>query len=348
MLKYIHTTIIICWAILSFGQESKLANEYFRSGEYEKAAVIYKKLYERQGSSPYYFERYVDALIATEDYKIAEEEIKRQIKLRPTHMQLYVTLGNLFERQFLPDKADEAYSNAIKNIPPDVNVINNLGSAFTRLAKYDMAIEAFLKGREMLNAEELFSYNLADLYKRKGDKPNMIKYYIIASTKNPQQLERYKMHFQRNLKSDEDLEELRKQLYEKIQANPDNIIFPELLEWVYIEKEDFDRALRQARSLDRKNNEDGLRVKNIGDIAFVAGDYDVAIKAYEYVTQNKSLNNSLYVSSKRALLQSKRKKVTNQYDYTFSDLDSLQVEYESFIDEFGVNSKTDGFGYGIC
>ena len=322
------------------GQDSRLANEYYQSGEYEKAALIYKQIFQKQPHSYFYFGRYIESLLALEEFEQAEKDIRTEIKKRPTHMQLYVTLGNLKDRQFLPDEAEAAYRQAIENIPADVSVISNLGNAFISLAKYDMAIEAYLKGSELIGNETLFAYALADLYKRKSDTANMIKYYIISSEKSPNQLERYKTYFQRSLNSDEDLEEMRRQLYVRIQQDPDNTVFPELLEWVYIEKGDYDRAFRQARSLDRKYSEGGFRVKNIGDIAYQAGDYETAIKAFEYVARNKSLNNQLYVESKRSLLKAKRNKITRNYDYSLADLDTLQLEYEKFIDEFGTNPLT--------
>lgn len=340
MKKLVSLFVLIFSSFLLNAQNSKLANEYYQSGEYEKAASIYKKLYINQPRAYYYFDRYIECLMAVEDYQTAEKDIKEEVKNNPEHVQLYVTLGNLKERQYLPEEADAAYQKAIDNIPPDVSIISNLGNTFTRRAKYDMAIEVFERGNQLLGNDRMFAYNLADLFKRKGDTPNMIKYYILASENNPGQLERYKTFFQKSLSTDEDLEEMRKQLYEKIQEDPENRVFPELLEWVYIEKADYNRAFRQARSLDRKYGENGLRVKRIGNIAYEAGDYDTAIKAFQYVIEDNGINNSLYVDAKRSLLKAKRSKVTRNYDYSKADLDTLQREYKSFIDEFGVNKLT--------
>lgn len=339
-MRYILFVILLCFSTILVSQDSRLANEYYQSGEYEKAASIYKRMYDAQPNSYFYFGRYIESLLALDQYQNAELEILRQIDKQPTHMQLYVTLGNVRERQFRPDEAEEAYRQAIDNIPPDISVISNLGNAFTRLTKYEMAIEAFEKGSRLIGNEQIFAYSLADLYNRKGDVAKMIKYYIISSENSPNQLERYKTYFQRNLDSDEDLEEMRRQLFIKMQDKPDNLVYPELLEWVYIEKGDYERAFRQARSIDRKNNEGGVRVKNIGEIAYQAGDYDTAIRAFEYVAQDKSINNSLYVEAKRSLLKAKRNSITSDYNYTESDLDTLQKEYESFIDEFGINTIT--------
>ena len=172
-------SVLFFMLMMSFSlssQDSRLANEYYQSGEYEKAAVVYKKIFEKQPASYFYFGRYIESLLALDEFDRAEKEIRDQIKKRPTHMQLYVSLGNLKDRQFLPEEAEEAYRQAIENIPADVSVISNLGNAFISLAKYDMAIEAYLKGSELIGNETLFAYALADLYKRKSDTPNMIKY----------------------------------------------------------------------------------------------------------------------------------------------------------------------------
>ncbi len=341
MKNFLVFLFLLCGSVMLTGQDSRLAHQYFQSGEYEKAAVILKKLFEKNQNSDYYFQKYIEALIAMEDYEKAESEVKSEIKKHPKYMQLYVTYGNLLERQFREEEANKQYDLAIENLPPDINIINKLGNSFLRLARYDQAIEVYKKGSEIMNNDRQFAYNIADLHKRKGEIKEMIKYYILASNTDIKQLDRFKTYFQRNLTTQEDKEELRKQLYEKIQEEPDNVVYSELLEWVYIEKSEYKKALRQARAMDRKYEEDGTRVKNIGDIAYTAKDYDTAIQAFEYVTQNKSINSDLYIEAKRLILQSKRKQITQKMDYTTSDLDSLQREYELFIEEFGINARTE-------
>lgn len=323
------------------GQDSRLASQYYNSGEYEKAASVFKKLYDKQPSSHYYFEQYIQSLLAMEDYKAAEVAIKKEIKAKPKHVQLYVTYGNLYERQYMPDEAVEKYRKAIDEMPNDVGVINNLGNSFTRLTKYDLAIETYTKAEKVIKNDKLFINNLADLYKRKGDIPKMIEYYIKAAAANPTQVARYKTTFQRYLPEKEDLEELRAQLYTKIQEDPESLVYPELLEWVFIEKEEYNSALRQARALDRKNEENGQRVMNLANIAKGSGDYDTAIKAYEYIIDKKGKANVHYVNAKAATLKTMRKKITRNFDHQPADLDSLEAEYEAFIAEMGINSRTE-------
>ena len=39
-------------------QDPRLAEQYYRNGEYEKAAVIFQQLYKKEPSRDYYFNRY--------------------------------------------------------------------------------------------------------------------------------------------------------------------------------------------------------------------------------------------------------------------------------------------------
>jgi len=59
--------LVIVWFALiapffSFGQDQKLAQQYFAEGEYERALVLFKKLTENTEGNTYFLERYGDCL----------------------------------------------------------------------------------------------------------------------------------------------------------------------------------------------------------------------------------------------------------------------------------------------
>ncbi len=340
-MKYLYTLIIFLLSLSLFSQDPNLAKEYYLSGEYEKAAIQYYKLYEKSNfKTEYYFTQYIQCLLADENYTQAEKDIKDQIKKRPQDVQLYVTYGNLYESQYLPEKADKEFRRAIDNLPNDRGVIQKLGSAFVRLTKYDLAEEAYLKGSKLLNDENIFAYYLADLYRRKGDTKQMIKYYLLTAGKNAGMINNLKTNFQRYLTTPEQYDELKLQLFEKSQNEPSNLMYQELLEWLYIQQENYNKAFAIARSLDIQSEADGAKVMNIGRVASNAKDYNTAVKAFEYITEEKGSLNTYYFDAKNELLTTKRKKLLQNYNYTSADMDSLSMEYKVFLDEFGINTRT--------
>lgn len=320
-------------------QDPQLANQYYNSGEYEKAADMYKKLFEDNGRNDYYFERYLNALMAMRDYKTTEKELKRELRRRPEAVHLNVTYGVLLELEFEPEKAEEQYQIAIKNLPKDRNSISRLGNAFVSRAKYDYAIETYEQGSSLLKSDNIFAYNLGDLYRRQGDNEKMIRYYLLSLLEIPGRLPSLQTTFQRYL-IEEDYEELIVQLYDLIQEYPDEISFPEMLEWVFIQTKQYDKALRQAKALNARLDENGLRIYNIGQVALNESDFETAESAFEHIVSNYGINSPYYFEAKKDLLIAKRRNLLERTEYTEADLRNIEKEYEAFIGEMGMNNQT--------
>jgi len=319
-------------------QKYRLAVQYYNSGEYEKAADIYQSLYNENPNNKSYFNWYIQCLLDLKSYDVAAKIIQSELKKTPSDVSLLVTYGNLLERQGYADKAKIEYRKAIDKLDPDPTNISNLANSFANLAKYDLAIETYLKGEQLSNIQNLFVYNLADLYRRQGDVKNMIKYYLITAEREPSSVN-IQTSLQRFL-TDDDYAELQRQLYQKLQEKPTIPHFGELLQWTFTQKKEYDKAFRQARALDRQFQENGSRVFYLAEVAFKDNDYDAAIEAYQYIVTNHGKNTSFYLDAKRGLLNSKRSKVTENFNYTKEDLLTLKTEYNSFLDEMGRNTQT--------
>ncbi len=339
-MKQIITTLffVIGFTLLISAQDSRLAQEYFSNGEYEKAAALYEGMYSKNPKNDYYFSRYLACLIELEEYDKGEEILKKQIKKNPKSYRLYLDYGNLYERRYEPEKSDEMYEKAIEKVGSDPNAIRSLASQFQNMTKYDLAIKTYEKGIKSGNSSG-FAYYLAELYRRKGDSEKMIEQYLVSLEETPTRISSLKTLFQRYFTEDDFLE-LQMQLYSKIQDKPDEEIFPELLSWVFIQKKDYKGALRQAKALDMKYEENGGRVFNIAQTAANDRDWNVAISGYEYIIENKGQGSSFYIEAKQESLKSKRLRLVDGYDYSQEELKGLEAEYEAFLDEFGRTKTT--------
>jgi TolA-binding protein len=277
--------------------------------------------------------------MALNQYQRCEDAIKKELKKTPKNIQLYVVYGNLLERQGKMDEAKEQFDRAIKKMPNERFFIARVAEAFADLTKYDYAIEAYEKGSELMKDKYIFSYYLADLYKRKGDIPKMITNYLNSLNANPGSLGTIKTYFQRYL-GENDYNELQTQLYARVQDTDTTTHFQELLSWVFMQRKDYKNALRQMKAIDRKLNENGARVFNLGNIAADDKDYDSAVSAYDYIITEKGKENSFYIDAKRELLSSKKRKIVEGYHYTKEDLLGLAQDYQIFLAEFGKKSET--------
>lgn len=331
------TLLAILFVSLLAAQNSRLAQQYYQDGEYEKAAQLYLELFEVNQRNDYFFDRYITCLMALENYNEAEVAIKKQLRRTPQAVKLYVTYGRLLEEQFQPDAAEQQYQKAISQITGDQYQVTQLANTFMQLTKYDYAIAAFERGADLLGDPEVFAYNLGDLYRRKGEPAPMIQNYLNAVTANPQRAKQVKTIFQRYLNKD-GLLEAQRQLYARIQeADINDPTFPELLSWVFIQRKDYRAALRQARALDKRLDENGDRVYDIGKLAANDKDYETAIAAFDYIVEDKGISSTRYLDAKRESLVTRRRALTDGYDYTEEDLRILEAAYETFLEEFGSN-----------
>jgi tetratricopeptide (TPR) repeat protein len=335
--------VLLVSAVDAFSQNARLAEEYYRTGEYEKAAIVFKQLYDKSPTSDYYLNRFIDSKMALKDYDEAMELIQSAIKRDPKVVSLYVQLGSIYERLGKVDEANAEYRRAIDNMPSDQFQINRLANAFMTQTKYELAVEVYLQGNKVLKDDGLFAFNLAELYRRMGEREEMMRYYLIALEMNPSQINNVRNIFSREL-TDEDLRTLQALIYERIQVLGDEgELYPELLEWVFIQRKDYKNALRQVKSLDRKNMENGSRVYQLGSTASFAKAYDEAIEAFDYIVKEKGPTSPYYVAAKQQLLDNKRKQLAEKRALNEIALDELEREYISFLEEYGKNRETASF-----
>jgi tetratricopeptide (TPR) repeat protein len=325
-------------ALTVFAQNQKLAQEYFKNGEYEKAGSIYSQLWKKSPATDHYFTRYLDCLKANDELDKYLQILDEQIKRYPAKMQLYVLKGNYFVSTGNKEKADELYMSAIDQMPANKNEIQRLASAFIKGSQWDLALKAYEKGSELLNDPAAFAYMMADLYRRTGETNSMIDYYLLDLSKVPQRLNTVKTWLQRFL-SKEDYKYLQEKTYQMINEYEGMVVYLELLEWIFVTRKDYKAALRQAKALDKQFEENGIRVYNVGRIAENVKEYDTAIQAYEYIINNGDLGN-YYFPAQKMLLECKRKKVTDNPNYSQSELADLQFEYKQFFEQRGITPLT--------
>lgn len=340
MKKYVFSIILLLFWLNTQAQSPALARKYFSDGEFEKAAAIYQELHERNRENDYYFERYFVTLLELEDYKEAEKMMKKAIKTSPEKVERYVSYGLLFERQGTRQKAEEQYEKAIKLLAPNQVQIVKLANAFIKNKQYQYAINAYEKGSKLMKIKNMFAYEMGSVYRLKGDVPKMIESYLDCLEYLPKRMTNIQAFFQRELSEEDGFNELKKQLYARINKSPEVSIFSIMLIWVFEQQGDFASALRQAKALDKRQNETGSRIYLLAQTAVREKEYDAGIEAYQYIIDEKGTDSPYYIDSKRYLLIAKRDKLVGGFEYTREELLELEGEYNTYLEEFGRSFNT--------
>ncbi|HHB79839.1 MAG TPA: tetratricopeptide repeat protein, partial [Saprospiraceae bacterium] len=336
MQKIIFLVLFLAFGGQMLAQNPNLAQHYYRNGEYEKAAAIFKQLLEQSKGNDYYLDKYIDCLMAADDFAEAKKTVKKALKKSKAPSGLLVTYGKILERQGDVEEAKKYYEKAIIELPANRYNIHKLANSFISLTKYDLGIRALEHGAKLLKDKTIFASNLGDLYRRKGDYDKMIESYLISVAKEPGRLHSVESIFLRFLPQGQ-FGELKEQLYDMLQDDDAPVQIQEMLAWVFIQERDFDNAFRQVKAIDARLKEDGRRVFEMARLAQGEKDYEAAIRGYEYIVDVKGERSNFYFEAKQRALECKTISLTEGYRYTQGQIDSLLMEYSTFLDAAGRN-----------
>jgi tetratricopeptide (TPR) repeat protein len=324
-------------------EKEKLGMYYYNQKEFDQAASIFKELYEKQPSQ-FYYTYYLYCLIELREYDDAEKFVRQAIKRESSSPRLEVDLGFIYILSDKQEKADKQFQNVLNSLPARREAIQQVAGAFENRQLYDWAAKTYLKGRELLGKQESFHVDLSMIYQITGDYMAMINEYLDLLEEDPTKLDFVEGRLQDALNKDTDQKIsnlLRECLLKRSQKNPDNQYMSEMLLWLSVQRKDFEFALIQAKSLDKRFHGNGEQVFDLAGLALSNNDYDVAIEAYQYILL-KGPEIPFYPDARSGYLRTMFFKITNNLAYSKKDLIVLEKEYKEALTELGYNLKSAG------
>lgn len=317
--------------------EEALAVQYYQTGDYEKAAIIYERLFNRTKNLSFY-DPYFNSLLKTRKYTEAEKLARTQMKSQPEVYTYRVDIGRVYLEKGEESKSSEWFNSLIRSLPANEFAIKDLAITFYRAEAYDFSIKTLLTGRKLINNENAFIYDLLSLYRFRKDKVMLIQEYILLLGVNPQALQQAQNVLANILEDNNDYNMLKSALLRKLQKDPQNVVLTEFLTWQYVQQKDFDMAVRQSMALDRRLKEDGGRVYELSRLLIANQAYDQAIEVLNYLT-DKGEQSRYYIPAKVDILNIKAKQLQS-IKFSKTDLEKLEKDYRSLLNEFGRNTGT--------
>lgn len=322
-------------------QKQRLGIQYYQGRQYDKALEIFTELYEKDPSHTNYT-YYLYSLLEKRDYKEAERLAKKQVRNYPGQLRYEVDLGFIYIRNSEPEKAKRKFDDVIGKLRPNINEVKQIANAFYLRNQAEYAIKAYLQGKELMKGEYTFDIELATMYERNGNYPEMVETFLDHLEQFPDARETVQNRLQTAMARDiENIlpDILRESLLVRYQENPDEVYLNELLLWLSIQQKDFAFAFIQARSLDSRFNEDGFRVLEVADLALSNSDYAAALDCYSYI-MDKGKDSPLYLNGLIGFLEARYEQIAQNIQIEEKELIKLETAYEEAIAEFGIHTNT--------
>ncbi len=281
---------LICCFNLIYGQPSNnkqlsLADDYFKRGEFQKALLTYKKLYEAKPYNLNYLYKIVNTYQQLELYDQAQAVLETRITNKRTP-SILVELGYNYQLKDSIDIANSFYEEAISSIDVKPSNIYSVGNRFEKRSLLPQAIKAYTKASKLL-PERNFNAQLARIYADLGDLKNMFSNYIDYIAYKPNVLNTIKRNLSQFISENKDNDNnrtLRIILLKKIQSSPDTYWY-ELLSWLYIQEKQYNKSFIQEKALYRRNPESLDRIIELAYTALDNKDDETANTIFNYILE---------------------------------------------------------------
>lgn len=319
--------------------DEELAAQYYQSGEFEKAADLYRKLFKDNEQSVYYYDYYFNSLIKSKNYQEAEKTLKRISKKKDASYHFVVDLAYLESLKGNEAEALKQYEAIIKSVPQNQVSISQLANAFIKRGLNQQATLVYELGNQWFSADIPFGDELIQLYQFNKEFKKLIPLALEMLRIDPTELEFVQKEYSRIIDLQAEKDFLREKVLIYQQKYPEMPVYGDLSMWLFEQYREFKAALRQAIAIDKKEKGEGSRIFSLAAVCISLEEYDVAVDGYRYIIE-KGEDHVNYMRARNGLLDVQYLKVTKKAGFTSADIEQLVAEYTAYLNQYGQNWNT--------
>lgn len=328
--------IIICVLALGFtqAQNKTLAENYTEQGEYAKALIIYKDLYQQNQNSQTFLVDLVDTYKNLDSIHQAEDVLVEFLKRPGDYPHIEVELGYLYQQNQELKKAEGLYNSAISKVEVRPVYAYAIGKAFQKYGLLKYAQQTYEKAQKIRPSTN-FLIQLAQIYGEQSKFDQMFEMYVDLIEKNERYFKMLHQIFNEFITENPQNEanlSLEKTLLKRNQQEP-KLIYNETLSWLFTQQKDYKMAFIQEKAIYARSEEKSAkRLFDLAKIVFEEEDFFLAEKIFLEV-QDKTNYQSLFYESAQHLLLILEKR---------EDIKNIEIEeaYQTFFENEDINEFT--------
>jgi len=339
---------IAIWLCAGWGlsaQSEQLAKNFFDQGEYEKSLKIYQELYKSNPANSVYFNGVVSANQQLENFQEAEDLLMGRLNRSSNNPSILIELGHNYELQNKEIQANRLYDEALQSIEARPNYAYSIARGFEQYNLLEYAAKAYERAMET-NEDRNYNLQLARIYGEQGKIEEMFSNYLDLIEDDMKFYGIANREFNRYISEDAQSDAnviFRKLLLKRLQEDP-QLLYNEMLSWLFIQQKDFDKAFAQQRAIFKRGEKTLQGILTLAVLAKEAEEYEMAEEIIMYAI-GESPSRSFNLQARHFLLKIKVEKLRpeeyatveedfksllGEYGYTPQTLD-IQIDYANFI-----------------
>ncbi|WP_221405397.1 tetratricopeptide repeat protein [Flexibacter flexilis] len=308
-----------------------LANEYYTRHDFEKSLELYDKLAKDPANGKAIYANYLAVLSELKQDEKTERFLKKMAKAYPQQFEYKIDLALLYQKQKKDDKANKIFSRLFEDIEKKSNIVEYTADYLVKVGLLDKAELLYKESRKAMFDPYAYNFKLAEIHKRRGETSQMIDELLLYLDKDPSAIFLIENSLQTQLTKPEELDMLQKTLYERVQTDASNLIYNELLMWLFLQRKDFDGAFIQAKAIDKRGKLPATKVLEVGTLSMSNKDYKSAVSIFEYVVQEYAAVPSVYAPAQRQLIEAREQAIKNVYPIDKQAIKALVEDYKKLM-----------------
>ncbi|MBQ9585122.1 MAG: tetratricopeptide repeat protein [Muribaculaceae bacterium] len=262
--------------------------QLIRNDSTDRVNNLFKVLISQHPHAPKVHELYSMYLSSMKNYAHAAEELGYELDLDPTNAEDWQRLMvvNIMGDNY--PGAIKAAQKALEYNPDDLDLYRYIASAYYQMKEYDKAIATYDQALLLVDKTkdgELYSDLLGgkgDVFVEMGDSAAGFNLYDKALEITPGNTSIMNNYAYFLSLSNKDLDKAERMASKAVYANPNNATFIDTYAWVFFKKKNYDMALFYIKSAINNSDEPSSDIlEHYGDILFVTGDTEEAVKQWE-------------------------------------------------------------------
>ncbi|MCJ7812406.1 tetratricopeptide repeat protein [bacterium] len=258
------------------------AQQLEKSGQLLEAMLIYEGLYQRYPNNETVFNQLRKMYLDRREYGKTIDLIETHQRIKPGDPGLEIYLAQVYFRMGEEEEAHKRWNQLVDRYPKQAYVYQMVANAMAEERLWDDAIDIYLLGRNRIGTDDLFVFDLANLYGAKIEYGKATEELIRYLTVNSQSGTLVESQILRYPKTERIINDIVKQFEKAIDADPSNLEFRRILVSVYLNASRYQEGFIATCELEMLTEQEkqGEALFRFGNEAFQSGEKETAEKAY--------------------------------------------------------------------
>ncbi len=262
----------------------RIAQDYERRGHYDAALKIYRDLYEAVPKNQLYYEGVKRNMLRLKRFDELGELVRAQIRLTDG-IKYHADLGEVLYQQGEHEAALQQWRDLLQRFAAQKAAYTYAANAMIANRLYEEAVEVYLSGRKQFDSDDVFVFELANIYAMRLKFSEATREYLKQLEKNPNQFSYVESRLINYTKDREQAEQVAGVLREYLSQKKNHFLGRKLLANLYLRMEDFRHALQEFMLLEELEPPNKNRKEIAGQYLFFFAEKALNARQFQFAQE---------------------------------------------------------------